>query len=88
MRYLLAVLIPLLLQCLFVFIIIEMNTGNGSWVGLGAFLIGIIAIPITAIVNAAYVKVHPELSTSALIVRSFMIAAIVPILTVVIATIG
>ena len=83
MRYLIAVLVPLLLQCLFVFIVIEMNTGNGSFVGLGAFLLGIIAIPITAIINAVYVRVNPELGIPALVLRSFMIAAIVPILTVV-----
>jgi hypothetical protein len=51
MAYVIGVLIPLILQSLLVFIVIEMNTGNGSWVGLGALLIGMFAIPATAIVN-------------------------------------
>ena len=88
MRYVVAVLIPLLLQCLFVFILIESNTGNGSFVGLGAFLIGMFAIPATAIVNGIYAWKNKNLGTAALIPRSFLIAALVPVLTVILTVIG
>ena len=42
MKYLFGVAIPVIFQILVVFIVIDLNTGNGSWAGLGALLIGLI----------------------------------------------
>jgi len=81
MRYISGVIFPLLIQCLIVFLIVSVNTGNGSWAGLGAFLIGIFAIPATAIFNLIYIKSHPELSSFVLVLRCFLFAAIAPLLT-------
>lgn len=80
MRYLICVLLPVLLQALFVLIVVQANTGNGSWVGLGVFLIAIFAIPGTAIVNALYVRANPQLPVLNVINRCFLIALLVPLL--------
>ena len=88
MRYFIGVFIPLLIQCLLIFLIIEMNTGNGSWVGLGAFLLGIFAIPATALVNFTYIKKCPNLNNLSILIRSFLIAFITTFLVVLMMTLG
>ena len=88
MRYVSGVLIPLLLQCLFVFIVIEMNTGNGSWVGLGALLIGMLAIPATAVINFLYIKSNPDRKSVTLVTQCFLIAMILPILVLFLLLVG
>lgn len=80
MRILLGVILPALLQVLVVLIIISMNQGNGSWVGLAAYLIGIIVIPITLVINGLYVWKNPESSTLTLITKGFSLAMVVPLL--------
>jgi len=77
-RYFIGVLIPLFLQSLFVFIVIEMNTGNGSWLGLGALLLGMIAIPITAILNFIYLKSRKDEINLAVIAKCFLISLVLP----------
>jgi len=78
--YFFAVLIPTLLQCLFVFIVIEMNTGNGSWLGLGALLIGIFAIPTTSIVNFIYVKSNKNVKASLIMTKCFLLSFLMPMI--------
>lgn len=56
MRYLFGVVAPLLLQILLVLLLIVTNSGNGSWVGLGALLIGMFAVPATAVINILVVR--------------------------------
>ncbi len=82
MNYFIGVVFPVLLQVLVVFVIVETNQGNGSWAGLGAFLIGIFAIPATAIVNGLYVWKNPQVGIIQIIGKSFTIAMIVPVLVV------
>lgn len=82
MRYVYGVLIPLLLQALIVYVVIEMNTGNGSFVGLGAYLIGMIAIPLTAVVNAVYIKSNPKKGAINVILKCFLFAALTPLLII------
>jgi hypothetical protein len=82
MRYLIGVIFPGLLQVLVVFIIVETNQGNGSWAGLGAYLIGLFAIPLTALINGLYVWKNPNVSLLQVIGKSFTLAMIVPILCV------
>ena len=55
MPYIVGVGIPALLQCLLIWILIAANTGNGSFIGLAAFLIGLLAVPLTAIINSGYI---------------------------------
>lgn len=83
MRYLLGLVIPFLLQALLVLVTIEMNTGNGSWLGLGALLIGMFAIPGTAIVNGIYIRQNRDKQALPVIGRCFLIALIVPIAVIV-----
>jgi len=88
MLYVFGFLIPILLQSLFVFILIEMNTGNGSWLGLGALLIGMFAIPATGIVNLLYIKSNKEQSSDTVLMRCFLTAIIAPFLTVLLLLVG
>jgi len=88
MRYIFGVLVPLLLQCLLVFIAIEANTGNGSWVGLGAFLLGMFAIPATAIINLLYIKSNKERGSLTVIGRCLLIAAITPFFILILLMVG
>lgn len=82
MRYLFGVVLPALLQVLVVFIVIETNTGNGSWAGLAAYLIGIFAIPLTAIINALYIWKSPNEHFLNMIGKCFSISVIAPILCI------
>ena len=56
MRYLFNILVPLLLQLLFTWVIIEATRGGGSFVGLGAMLVALFAVPGTAIWNFVRVR--------------------------------
>jgi hypothetical protein len=58
-RYLVNVLVPLLLQLFFTWIIIEATRGGGSFVGLAAMLVAVLAVPATAIWNFVRVWHHP-----------------------------
>ncbi len=88
MRIITAVVIPALLQCLFVFVVIEMNTGNGSWVGLGALLIGMFAIPATATTNFLYARANKHRGLASVFMRSILIAIIAPVLTLLLLLVG
>ena len=83
MKYLYCAVIPLALQALIVYIIIAMNTGNGSWVGLGVFLLAIPTLPLTLIINIARTKTKTELKTGILFLQNLLIAFVVPIVIVV-----
>lgn len=78
MRYVYSTVIPLLLQVLVVYIIIAMNTGNGSFLGLAAFLFAIPVIPITAIVNAVRTSQKKEMETFKLFLQSLMFSIAIP----------
>ncbi len=56
MRYLVNILVPLLLQLLFTWVIIEATRGGGSFVGLAAMLVAVLAVPMTAIWNVVRVR--------------------------------
>lgn len=81
MRYVMGVALPALVQTLIVYIVIQINTGNGSWLGLGALLLGMFAIPATGVVNALYIKSSADIAASTIFLRCFGIALIVPVLT-------
>lgn len=88
MKYVYGVILPVLIQVLIVYVVIEMNTGNGSFVGLGAYLVGLIAIPLTAIVNAIYIYANSNLSLFKVTTRCFLMALITPVLIILVSVIG
>ncbi|MFT7560657.1 MAG: hypothetical protein ACI93R_002579 [Flavobacteriales bacterium] len=88
MRYLIGVLAPVLLQSLFVFIVIEMNTGNGSWIGLGALLLGMLAIPATGLVNFVYMKSRKDENSLVAVMRCFLIALALPFIILIFLIVG
>lgn len=80
MRYFYCVVIPLLLQVISVYIIIKMNTGNGSWVGLLVYLLAIPILPATTIFNAIRTKTKTEIKTLFLFGQNLLIAYLAPII--------
>ena len=78
MRYFYGVGLPLLMQCAIIGLVILTNQGNGSWVGLAVFLIGIFAVPVTAIINFLHIKAKKEEKITIVIKQCFAIAAITP----------
>jgi hypothetical protein len=88
MPYFFGVALPALLQCLVIFIVIQMNTGNGSWAGLGALLIGLFAVPATAIANVMIIRASADKEPFTAVVQCFMVALITPVLVVFLTLIG
>ena len=82
LRYFYCVVIPLLLQVLTVYIIIVMNTGNGSWAGLAALLFAIPIIPITAIVNTVRTNQKNDLETAKLFLQSILFSIGIPVVII------
>lgn len=81
MKYIVGVAMPMGLQLMAVLMVIDLNTGNGSWAGLGAFLIGLLVIPATAIANATYLA-STERPLYKALPRCFGLALLAPCLFV------
>ena len=81
-RYFFGVFLPLISQCFVVILVVALNTGNGSFAGLGAFLIGMFAIPLTTLVNIFYVHKRRELPGLTVAGRCFLIACCAPFFVV------
>jgi hypothetical protein len=79
-RRVLGVVLPLIFQLLFVAVIILATNGTGSFVGLGAMLLGLVALPVTAILNWSQLRSQPERPALQVAVRIFWITAIFPAL--------
>jgi hypothetical protein len=77
-RWVPGVLLPLVLQLLFTLGIIFATQGTGSFVGLGAMLLGLIALPVTAIVNWSQIRSQPDRPALQLAARIFLISAVFP----------
>ena len=58
-RMKIAMFVPLVAQLAFVIVIILLTNGTGSFVGLGAMDLGLIALPVTAILNGIIAKRQP-----------------------------
>ncbi len=78
MRYLYCVAVPMALQVFAVYIIVVMNTGNGSWLGLMAFLLALPVIPITAIINVVLTKKNERQKTLQTFFQSMVVAVAAP----------
>jgi hypothetical protein len=83
MRFTLAVIIPLLAQVLFVLVIIVATNGTGSFVGLGAMLLGLIAIPLTALVNWVRTRKSPPVPALTFTTNTLLIALAFPLVIVI-----
>jgi hypothetical protein len=59
-----------------------MNTGNGSWVGLGVFIFSIPILPATTVYNAIRTKTKVETKTLVLFGQNLLIAYIAPVILV------
>ncbi len=82
MRYLFGVVVPLLLQILLVLLLIVTNSGNGSWVGLGALLIGMFAVPATAVINILVVRSTLTQSAAKTTAKCIGIAMVLPFVVI------
>ena len=67
-----------LFQVTFSYAIILASTGNGSFVGLGAMLIAVFGIPVTAVVNLALIHTHRKNPINAYGGRLLMLALALP----------
>lgn len=54
---------------------------GGEFVGLGVMLLGLIAIPATAIINFSRIRIQPPIQTVPLINRTFYTTAIFPVIS-------
>ncbi|MEP4545554.1 MAG: hypothetical protein ABJ000_05185 [Saccharospirillum sp.] len=88
MRYVIGILLPVLAQALFVMIVIAMNTGNGSWAGLAALLLGMFAIPATGLANFIYLRSRRDRPILSVIVPCFLIAFVMPFLLIILLMVG
>lgn len=82
MKYVYCVVVPLLLQLIACYTVIAMNTGNGSFIGLGVFLFAIPILPATTIYNAIRTKAKTETKTLLLFGQNLLIAFVAPIVIV------
>lgn len=77
-RHVLGIVVPLVFQLVFTLAIILATQGTGSFVGLGAMLLGLVALPVTAIVNWSQIRSQPDRPALQLAARIFLISAVFP----------
>lgn len=82
MRYLWCVLFPSLLQLAATAALIMLNSGGGSFVGLGVMLLAVVAVPTTLIANFLAVRVRREEPFAAVFKRCLFAAALFPLVIV------
>jgi hypothetical protein len=68
----------ILFQAVFSYAMILAGTGNGSFVGLGAMLMAVLGIPITAIANLVIIRSHRKNPATRYIGRLFLLALALP----------
>ncbi|GAA4806247.1 hypothetical protein [Lysobacter hankyongensis] len=78
MRYVLGVLGILLLQVGFSFAVISATSGGGSFVGLGAMLLAILGIPLTALINVLLIHSHRKNRISHFLLRLVLVSLALP----------
>lgn len=83
MLFAFAVAVPLVVQLLFTLIVVFATNGTGSFVGLGAMLVGLLAIPLTALANWGRLRKKPPLPALQLINRTLLTTLIFPALVLV-----
>lgn len=78
MLYVLGVLGILLLQVGFSFAVISATSGGGSFVGLGAMLLAIMGIPLTALINVLLIHSHRKNRISHFFLRLVLVSLALP----------
>lgn len=79
MGYLVGVGGVLLFQAGFSFAIILASQGNGSFVGLGAMLLAVLGIPLTALINFLLIRAHRKNPGSRYVGRLLFISLVLPV---------
>lgn len=75
MKYLLHVVLPMLIQAAVTVGVMLATNGGGSFVGLGAMLLGVWGIPVTALINLLLTREQPRAG------RTVLVSLPVPLLT-------
>ena len=78
MSYFIGVGGVILFQAVFSYAMILAGTGNGSFVGLGAMLMAVLGIPITAIANLVIIRSHRKNPATRYIGRLLLLALALP----------
>ena len=78
MSYFIGVGGVILFQAAFSYAMILAGTGNGSFVGLGAMLMAVLGIPITAIANLVIIRSHRKNPATRYIGRLLLLALALP----------
>lgn len=79
MKFVLTVLLPLCFQLLFTAAIVFATNGTGSFVGLGALLLGLVAIPLTALINWSRARAKPPLPAIELAAKTLFTTLVFPV---------
>ena len=82
MKFLLFVLLPTGIQLLVGSVIMFAHKPGGEFVGLGVMLLGMVAVPITALVNWGRTRAQPPMPIIQLINRTFYTTLIFPVLCI------
>lgn len=80
MRFFAFVVLPFLVQLALVLIIIALNRGNGSFVGLAAMGLGLWVLPITAVINWWGSRRASALGLGRLVLRTALVTFALPLL--------
>jgi len=83
MRFLGFVVLPLLVQLALAAALISLRKPGGEFVGLGVMLLGLVAIPATALINWAQTRAQPPQSALELVAKTFFTTLVFPVLGVV-----
>jgi hypothetical protein len=82
MKFTLLVLFPALVQVLLGLAVMSLRKPGGEFVGLGVMLLGMVAIPLTALVNWARTRSAVPLSALQLAARTFFTSLVFPVLCI------
>ena len=80
MRLLLSVLLPLAVQLLGFGLVFAVSRGSGSFVGLLALGLGVLAVPLTTLVTWARARRLPPAPTGRLLITGLLFALTWPLL--------
>ena len=78
LRYLFGLFGVLLLQVGFTFAIISATSGNGSFVGLGAMLLAVLGIPLTALLNFLVIRASRKSPAAPYVLRVALVSMVLP----------
>lgn len=80
MRFFGFVFLPATIQLLLAAAIISLRKPGGEFVGLGVMLLGLVAVPATALINWARTRAKPPQSFLELVAKTFFTTLVFPAL--------